>query len=150
MWRLKLSIQNECVYVLKKLSFAQVRAQVEEMVCNAQKVSSGLIDESTKFVFRSRSAKFILLIQMSKEMWDFADDGDLYFEKAVNGFLKSLFSRWKSLSISVLVDALIGIESQQLESIYLILFDGDDLDLIAQVIAQLLHPLPQSSNLNRG
>eukprot|EP01133_Synstelium_polycarpum_P009168 gene9168-10759_t len=100
MWRLKLSIQNECVYVLKKLSFAQVRAQVEEMVCNGQKVSSGLIDESTKFVFRSRSAKFILLIQMSKEMWDFADDGDLYFEKAVNGFLKSLFYRWKSLSVN--------------------------------------------------
>eukprot|EP01133_Synstelium_polycarpum_P004114 gene4114-4804_t len=98
MWRLKLSLQQECLYVLKKLSFAQVRAQVKEMVCNGQQVQSGLIDDSTKFVFRSRSAKFIVLIQMSKEMWDFADDGDLYFEKATNGFLKSLFQRWKSLS----------------------------------------------------
>ncbi|GAM22764.1 hypothetical protein SAMD00019534_059390 [Acytostelium subglobosum LB1] len=100
MWRLKLSLQNECVYVFKKLAFAQVRAQVEEMVAGGQKVSSGLIVESTKFVFRSRSAKFILLIQMSKEMWDFADDGDLYFEKAVNGFLKSLFARWRALAVN--------------------------------------------------
>eukprot|EP01132_Coremiostelium_polycephalum_P009876 gene9876-12114_t len=100
MWRLKLSLQNECVYVLKKLAFAQVRAQVEEIVSNGVKVSSGLIDESTKFVFRSRSAKFVLFIQMSKEMWNYSPDGELYFEKAVNGFLKSLFHRWKSLSVN--------------------------------------------------
>ncbi|KYR02324.1 DEP domain containing protein [Tieghemostelium lacteum] len=101
MWRLKLSLQNECVYVFKKLAFAQIRAQVEEIVSNGQKISSGLIDENTKFVFRSRSAKFVLFIQMSKEMWDYSTtDGELYFEKAVNGFLKSLFQRWKSLSVN--------------------------------------------------
>lgn len=27
-------------------------------------------------------------------MWHFADDGDLYFEKAIKGFLSGLFRRW--------------------------------------------------------
>lgn len=36
-----------------------------------------------------------LFIQMSSEMWDFDIHGDLYFEKAVNGFLADLFQKWK-------------------------------------------------------
>lgn len=36
-----------------------------------------------------------LFLQMSSEMWDFDIHGDLYFEKAVNGFLTELFAKWK-------------------------------------------------------
>lgn len=54
------------------------------MLSRGQKVYSGLITENTKIVFRSRSAKYFLFVQMSREMWDFADDGDLYFEKVRN------------------------------------------------------------------
>lgn len=36
-----------------------------------------------------------LFIQMSSEMWDFDIHGDLYFEKAINGFLADLFKKWK-------------------------------------------------------
>lgn len=36
-----------------------------------------------------------LFLQMSKEMWEFDIHGDLYFEKAVNGFLTELFAKWK-------------------------------------------------------
>ena len=32
---------------------------------------------------------------MSKEMWDFDHHGDTYYEKAVDGFLFDLFTRWK-------------------------------------------------------
>ena len=42
--------------------------------------------------FRSRCASFVLLIQMSDEMWGFAPDGELYHEKAVT-FLRALFQR---------------------------------------------------------
>lgn len=31
---------------------------------------------------------------MSKEMWDFDEDGELHFEKVVNNFLPDLFNRW--------------------------------------------------------
>jgi hypothetical protein len=46
--------------------------------------TSGYITDKTKFIFRSRSANMIALFQMSKEMWEFADDGELYFEKAIS------------------------------------------------------------------
>nr|KAF6282152.1 hypothetical protein mMyoMyo1_003816 [Myotis myotis] len=37
---------------------------------------------------------------MSCEMWDFDIYGDLYFEKAVNGFLADLFTKWKEKNCS--------------------------------------------------
>jgi len=36
-----------------------------------------------------------VFLQMSSEMWEFDIYGDLYFEKAVNGFLAQLFAKWK-------------------------------------------------------
>lgn len=32
---------------------------------------------------------------MSREMWEFDEDGELYYEKVVNNFLPQLFNRWK-------------------------------------------------------
>jgi hypothetical protein len=46
-------------------------------------------------VFRSSTAVVQIFLQMSSEMWDFDLNGDLYFEKAVNGFLTDLFAKWK-------------------------------------------------------
>ena len=46
-------------------------------------------------MFRSPTAVVQIFIQMSSEMWDFDLHGDLYFEKAVNGFLTDLFAKWK-------------------------------------------------------
>uniref|UniRef100_A0A8C9F9H1 GATOR1 complex protein DEPDC5 n=1 Tax=Pavo cristatus TaxID=9049 RepID=A0A8C9F9H1_PAVCR len=51
-------------------------------------------------VFRSTSAMVYIFIQMSCEMWDFDIYGDLYFEKAVNGFLADLFTKWKEKNCS--------------------------------------------------
>ena len=48
-----------------------------------------------QIVFRSSTAVVQIFIQMSTEMWDFDINGDLYFEKAVNGFLTDLFAKWK-------------------------------------------------------
>ena len=50
-------------------------------------LAGGTITPDTKVVFRSTTAMLYLFIQMSSEMWDFDMYGDLYFEKAVNGFL---------------------------------------------------------------
>lgn len=48
-----------------------------------------------QIIFRSSTSMVYLFIQMSSEMWDFDIHGDLYFEKAVNGFLADLFQKWK-------------------------------------------------------
>lgn len=60
-----------------------------------ERVSCGVITEDTKIVYRSSTSQVYLFLQMSSEMWDFDIYGDLYFEKAVNGFLTELFSEWK-------------------------------------------------------
>jgi hypothetical protein len=101
MYRLKMSLCNECAYTGKKVSLGAIKAQVNEIVGpGGRMVSSGLITNNTKIIFRSRSASILIFFQMSREMWEFADDGLLYFEKAVTQFLKELFDRWSAAGTS--------------------------------------------------
>lgn len=88
---------NTCVYMNKKLEFCggAVRCQVYEMWAQGDRVACGVITDDTKVVFRSSTAMVYIFLQMSSEMWDFDIYGDLYFEKAVNGFLSDLFMKWK-------------------------------------------------------
>ncbi|KAL0108781.1 hypothetical protein PUN28_014128 [Cardiocondyla obscurior] len=97
MWRLKNSLVNTCVYINKKIEFCggSIRCQVYEMWSQGDRVACGVITNDTKVVFRSSTSMVYLFIQMSSEMWDFDIHGDLYFEKAVNGFLADLFQKWK-------------------------------------------------------
>uniref|UniRef100_A0A671TZ38 DEP domain containing 5, GATOR1 subcomplex subunit n=1 Tax=Sparus aurata TaxID=8175 RepID=A0A671TZ38_SPAAU len=100
MWRLKKSLVSTCTYVTQKVEFAGIRAQASELWVKGEKVTCGYISEDTRVVFRSTSAMVYIFIQMSCEMWDFDIYGDLYFEKAVNGFLSDLFTKWKEKNCS--------------------------------------------------
>uniref|UniRef100_A0A3P8X2B6 DEP domain containing 5, GATOR1 subcomplex subunit n=1 Tax=Cynoglossus semilaevis TaxID=244447 RepID=A0A3P8X2B6_CYNSE len=84
MWRLKKTLVS----------------QAGELWVKGEKVTCGYISEDTRVVFRSTSAMVYIFIQMSCEMWDFDVYGDLYFEKAVNGFLSDLFAKWKEKNCS--------------------------------------------------
>lgn len=98
MWRLKTHLVDSCLYINKKLEFFGIRCQVSEMYIQGEKVASGICTEDTKIVYRSASSMVYLFLQMSCEMWEFDINGDLYFEKAIDGFLPDLFSRWKKLN----------------------------------------------------
>ncbi|CRL03427.1 CLUMA_CG016236, isoform B [Clunio marinus] len=99
MWRLKQFLTNTCVYINKKIEYCEsIRCQVYEMWSMGERVACGVINDDTKVVFRSCTSLVYLFIQMSSEMWDFDIHGDLYFEKAVNGFLTDLFAKWKKQS----------------------------------------------------
>eukprot|EP00079_Xenopus_tropicalis_P029603 XP_012825134.1 PREDICTED: DEP domain-containing protein 5 isoform X7 [Xenopus tropicalis] len=100
MWRLKKSLVSSCAYITQKVEFAGIRAQVGELWVKSEKVTCGYISEDTRVVFRSTSAMVYIFIQMSSELWDFDIYGDLYFEKAVNGFLADLFNKWKDKNCS--------------------------------------------------
>lgn len=97
MWRLKNNLVSTCVYTNKKIEYCggAIRCQVYEMWSQGDRVACGVITDDTKIVFRSSTSMVYLFIQMSSEMWDFDIHGDLYFEKAVNGFLSDLFAKWK-------------------------------------------------------
>ncbi|KAI9335535.1 hypothetical protein BDR26DRAFT_1009283 [Obelidium mucronatum] len=107
MWRLKLSLLNTCVYQGKKIQTLGVRAQVKEVVIGGKETACAYITESTKLVFRSHSAKLFIFIQMSREMWEFAEDGELFFEKCVHGFLPDLFSVWKKAATNHVVSVVL-------------------------------------------
>jgi SEA/GATOR complex protein SEA1/DEPDC5 len=49
---------------------------------------------ATKTIYRSLSAKMTIFIQVCHELWEFAGDGERYYEKIVHSFLPALFSRW--------------------------------------------------------
>jgi len=102
MWRLKKSLIDSVVFLKKKIGFSKdsVRCDVSEMWGRGDRVACGFITPDTKVVFRSTTAMVYLFIQMSSEMWDFDLHGDLYFEKAVNGFLYEMFSKWQRTGAS--------------------------------------------------
>ena len=82
-------------------------------------MACGVITQDTKVVFRSTTAMVYLFIQMSSEMWDFDMYGDLYFEKAVNGFLYEMFSKWQkngaSHEVTIVLFSRILYEADSLE-----------------------------------
>ncbi|KAI9032760.1 hypothetical protein CLU79DRAFT_830598 [Phycomyces nitens] len=108
MWRLQQSLKGACVYIEKKLVFAgAIKATAKKLYNDDRErilqVSSGYINDSTRMIFRSGSAKYFVYIQMSREMWEFDEDGELYFEKVVNNFLPQLFQRWKDMGTNHVV-----------------------------------------------
>jgi hypothetical protein len=104
MWRLKNSLLGSVVYAGKKVTFSNyIRAQVKDVFIKNNSVSCGYITENTKAVFRSESSKVFLYIQISKEMFEFDQDGDVYYEKCVHGFLPELFHYWKGLNTNHIV-----------------------------------------------
>ncbi|XP_030847065.1 GATOR complex protein DEPDC5-like [Strongylocentrotus purpuratus] len=95
MWRLKNSLVKSCLHIQQKVEKCGVRAQVQDLWSRGGTVACGIVTSDTRVAFRSATAMVYLFIQMSSEMWDFDTCGDLYMEKAVNGFLIELFTRWK-------------------------------------------------------
>ncbi|XP_063971712.1 GATOR1 complex protein DEPDC5-like isoform X3 [Lytechinus pictus] len=100
MWRLKNSLVNSCIHMQQKLELSGIRAQVQELWSRWERVSCGAITNDTRVAFRSATAMVYLFIQMSSEMWDFDTCGDLYWEKAVGGFLTDLFNKWKDKGVN--------------------------------------------------
>jgi len=61
-------------------------------------MQSAVIDPSkTKFTFYTKSCQVYILLEVSKEMYDFDEDGYLQTEKAIL-FLRSYFERCKAES----------------------------------------------------
>lgn len=107
MWRLVVGdLSNKTVYKGQKILFmGTIKAQVTNVYVNGKKVPSAFFSTDTRPIFRSESARYILFIQMSKEMWDFDSEGsgEIMFNKVVNGFLPALFKRWIALKVKHLV-----------------------------------------------
>ncbi|KAI9757179.1 MAG: hypothetical protein M4579_003569 [Chaenotheca gracillima] len=111
MWRLVVAeLSNKSVYKGQKILFmGTIKAQIKHVYLRGEKVSSAYFNSNTKPIFRSESARYVLFIQMSKEMWDFDTDGsgEIIFNKVISGFLPELFRRWKALKARHLVSIIL-------------------------------------------
>ncbi|RLO13573.1 hypothetical protein DYB28_015561, partial [Aphanomyces astaci] len=73
--------------------------QVEMLLAKDDNVLCGVMGTDTKLILRSRSSRIFWLVHMSPEMWDFADDGEMYFEKLIHRFVRSLVAKWQEASV---------------------------------------------------
>ncbi|KAJ3336064.1 vacuolar membrane-associated protein iml1 [Gonapodya sp. JEL0774] len=104
MWRLRQAMDGTCVFRGRRLNhFTVIKASVNELYVKGKVVDSGVVSSSTKAIFRSESAKVYIFIQMSKEMWHFDEDGELYREKCLSGLLPELYARWRAAGANHLV-----------------------------------------------
>ena len=87
------------------LFMGTIKALVTAVFVNGKSVHSGLFMHDTRPIFRSESARYVLFIQMAREMWDFDSEasGEIMFNRVVNGFLPALFKRWATLKVKHLV-----------------------------------------------
>lgn len=107
MWRIAVGeLADRTVYKGQMMLFmGTVKAQISAVFVDGRKVHSAFFGKNTKPIFRSESARYVLFIQMAKEMWDFDSDdsGEIMFNKIVNGFLPALFKKWADLKVKHLV-----------------------------------------------
>lgn len=120
MWRLGRDLVGQCLYVEQQISFIGViAAKVQALHVRGKKVtnssitppcmlttlqvSAAYISPATKVVYRSLSARATIFIQVCRELWEFAGDGERYNEKIVHSFLPALFDRWKEMNTNHIV-----------------------------------------------
>lgn len=113
MWRLGKHLVDQCIYAKQEISFiGSIATKIESVYIKGQKVRhsstyvfqtklmfikvpAALMTSQTKVVYRSLSAKVTIFIQVCRELWEFAGDGERYNEKVVHSFLPALFTKWK-------------------------------------------------------
>ncbi|KAI1098310.1 vacuolar membrane-associated protein IML1 [Jackrogersella minutella] len=107
MWRLAVAdLADRTVYKGQVVYFlGAIKATVSTVFVDGRKVQSAFFSRNTRPIFRSESARYVLFIQMAREMWDFDSDdsGEIMFSKVVNGFLPALFKKWALLQVKHLV-----------------------------------------------
>ncbi|POM73066.1 Vacuolar membrane-associated protein, partial [Phytophthora palmivora] len=99
-WRFKVTMLGQCVYVGRTVECLGIRSQVDAVLASNTHLHCGVIGESTKIVVRSRSSRLFWLVQMSTEMWEFAPDGEIYYEKLLNRLLRVLITKWSESSVT--------------------------------------------------
>lgn len=104
MWRLGEQLVGQCVFTHQVVSFVgMVVAKIQNIYVKGKKVSSAVVTSSTRPVFRSLSAKVTIFIQVCRELWEFAGDGERYNEKIVHSFLPTLFTKWREAGTNHIV-----------------------------------------------
>ncbi|KAG6831161.1 hypothetical protein H0H87_005986 [Tephrocybe sp. NHM501043] len=96
MWRLGKDLVGQCIYIDQQIAFVgNIGAKISNIYIGGKSVSSACVTSATKAIHRSQSAKMTIFIQVCCELWEFAGDGERYYEKIVHSYLPTLFQKWR-------------------------------------------------------
>ncbi|RMY78823.1 hypothetical protein D0863_00464 [Hortaea werneckii] len=101
MWRIMCLLDRTVMYRGQRIKYlGSTVAQVEALYIRGTHVESAYTTEViTRPIFRSGSARYTILFQLSREMLQGWIDGELMYERAVDGFVSELFGRWDALGV---------------------------------------------------
>src|SRR5579859_1252369 len=111
MWRVARSLNDTTIYVGKRIVFAgSIRATIKSIYIRSpfddkpsRSATSAWVSDRTRPIFRSESSRFLLMVQMAAELWEFEEDGELMYHKCVDGYLPQLFNKWRATGARHLV-----------------------------------------------
>ena len=107
MWRLiGQELAGKTAYLGQRITFlGSIKLIVKSIHVGGHKASTAYFSGTTVPIFRSEAARYVIFIQMSREMWDFDSEGngEILFNRVINGFLPDLFKRWTELEVRHLV-----------------------------------------------
>lgn len=96
-WSISSSMVGTCCYIDQRVSYLSNRIGfVKTIFKDGRKLFSGYIGPSTNVIFRSESAKLVFLVQLSREMWNFEENGEIMFHKLVNTLFPKIFKKWRT------------------------------------------------------
>lgn len=108
-YKIAKSLTGACVCSGQRVAYLDdhVRLHIDTLYRNGTKKFSGYIGADTRLVFRSDSARVLIFIQLSAEMWNFDETGDIMFHRLVNSFLPEMLRRWHDQGDSHLVSIIL-------------------------------------------
>lgn len=98
-WAFKNAMLGRSVYLGQNVKECGVEARIRMLADGGHEVTSGVITRDTHLNFRSRSSRLVWLVQISSEMWDYDQSGQLYFDLFINQFVDVLMEKWKALGV---------------------------------------------------
>lgn len=101
MWQMTRYLDGKVIYRNQEIRYLGAQTAVARGIyINGQEADSALVRQpKTKPIFRSGSAKFTLLIQLSQELLASWSHGNLMHENLIEGYLTELFERWESMKM---------------------------------------------------
>ncbi|KAL9059610.1 MAG: hypothetical protein Q9162_001115 [Coniocarpon cinnabarinum] len=99
LWKTTISelSRRQCVYQGQELFFlGNIKITIKKLFIDGRRAPSGFFTKDSRAIFRSTSARFILGIQVSREMYESDDElsGGTFWAKAAD-FVSTLLERWR-------------------------------------------------------
>ncbi|KAG5652786.1 hypothetical protein H0H81_003666 [Sphagnurus paluster] len=128
MWRLGKDLVGQCIYSDQQITFVgNIAAKIQNIYIDGKRVSSACVTPSTRAIYKSLSAKMTIFIQVCRELWEFAGDGERSYEKIVHSFLPALFTKWREAGTNHIVTIVL---------ISRVFYEGSEVDYAAGPMRQ--------------